>query len=102
MCEYDWGDIPQNSQTMWELLISSIIPVILRRICTADYVCVHVGMQYVCTYVNLATDFYICEVEAYVLCCRHLTQNCYNSSNPPLCWMQPCLSVCATHSTTLS
>jgi hypothetical protein len=33
--------------------------------------------MYVCMYVNLATDFYIYKVEAYVLRCRHLTQNCF-------------------------
>ncbi len=40
---------------------------------------------YVCMYVNLATDFYIYKVEAYVLRCRHLTQNCFGNSVPS--WM---------------
>jgi hypothetical protein len=44
------------------------------------YVC-----MYVCMYVNLATDFYIYKVEAYVLRCRHLTQNCFGNSVPS--WM---------------
>ena len=51
--------------------------------------------MYVCMYVNLATDFYIYKVEAYVLRCRHLTQNCFFAIVFIL--NVKCSRACATH-----
>ena len=47
-----------------------------RFTCLVEYYFCLCCMYVVCMYVNLATDFYIYEVEAYALRCHY-----YNSSN---------------------